>query len=495
MRARSFVGLSLLFAGVSFAGPFACATGNVTSTGSGGSGGSGSTSTSTSSSSGNQASSSSSGTPGPCTTGAECAALTDACNTGACINGMCGKLAANDGVPCDDGKQCTLNTTCDNGVCQGGTLKPCNSQTPCMVGKCDVATDACIEVPGNDGSPCVDDNACTLTGSCTNGQCIAGGMVDCSFLDGECSQGYCDPQIGCKVMPLNDGTPCNDGFFCTINDTCNNGMCAGVPNPCTPPGSDICMIGSCNEATDKCTSVPGNNGAACDDGNLCTSGETCSNGSCLGGVPANNGVACDDGNGCTGGTTCSNGQCVNPTSQIVACNAGDQCCPAGCAAMGDPDCLYYQPGVQQNLPVANLTGWTQCFIDFYDDYNTPMQTILTQCNKAKLLIACRPTGAQSLTLAAMGPRADVLYDCGQTQDCTKQSNGVGFYYSDNWSWGFAQGGDAVNRFSCDYDNGNQNNTNLRMCWHSGGGFINGGYRCGDNYPFGSDWERIVYHAD
>ncbi len=344
-----------------------CATGVTSPTtsssgsgASGGSGGAGGEGTTTSSSS----SSSSSGSGG-CNKAEDCVAFSDACNTGACINGTCGKLAANDGTSCDDGVECTVNTTCQSGVCTGGTLKPCTSQTPCMVGMCDTTTDQCVEVPGANGSPCVDNDACTLTGTCNNGTCVPGGMIDCSFLNGPCAQGFCDPQVGCKVMPLaegsacplgnpnpcatgqctmgmctpmpvNNGMPCDDGLFCTINDSCQAGQCTGSPNPCTPQGADVCQVGSCNEAANTCTSVPGNNGAACNDNNACTMGETCSNGACNGGVPANQGGACDDGNTCTTNDACNNGACAGVA--ITQCISNDGCCPSGCTFNNDNDC-------------------------------------------------------------------------------------------------------------------------------------------------------------
>ena len=45
-----------------------------------------------------------------------------------------------------------------------------------------------------------------------------------------------------------------------------------------------------------------------------------------------------------------------PQSQILQCIDGDKCCPAGCAAQGDKDCLYWQSGVQQNVAPAALDG-------------------------------------------------------------------------------------------------------------------------------------------
>jgi hypothetical protein len=168
-----------------------------------------------------------------------------------------------------------------------------------------------------------------------DGNCVASQAVDCSFLNSPCGIGTCDPQLGCVAQPLNDGDSCNDAQFCTINDTCQSGVCQGDPNPCVAPG-DTCQIASCNEALDTCTSVPGNNGGACDDQNACTAGETCSNGLCGGGAPANNGGACDDHNACTTNDVCAGGSCAG--APVVACVNGDGCCPPGCVLATDDDC-------------------------------------------------------------------------------------------------------------------------------------------------------------
>jgi hypothetical protein len=96
----------------------------------------------------------------------------------------------------------------------------------------------------------------------------------------------------------------------------------------------------------------------------------------------------------------------------------------------------------------------------------------------------------------MAERADVLFDCGTQVNCTQQANGVGFYYSDQYSWGFAPGGEPVNRSSCDYNDGTQTQPELRMCWHTYDGNFEGGYRCGSNDLNGANnWERLVFHAD
>src|SRR5262249_54152350 len=277
----------------------------------------------------------------------------------------------------------------------------------CAIGTC-IAGQGCAAVPKNDGMPCNDGKPPT-----------------------GCSQGICQMAV-CVSTPKNDGMPCNDNLFCTINDHCQSANCVGDPNPCAPPNNN-CQTGLCNENLKSCTLTVAPNGTPCDDGSICTTGETCSNGMCTNGQPANNGAACDDNNGCTMGTTCTNGVCGNPQSQINMCIAGDNCCPANCNFAQDPDCLYWKSGIQQNVPNNALVGWTQCWLGTYGtgpNDDPILSTLLTQCNKSKLLMACRPTGAQSWKLVAMGPRLDVLFDCGQQQNCTKQSNGVGWYYSD-----------------------------------------------------------------
>lgn len=435
---------------------------------------------------------------GPCTTAADCASLSDACNTGACINGACGQLPANDGSACEDGKMCSQNDTCQGGVCKSGSLKSCPSSGPCTVGVCDVASDTCKEMPGNDGGFCNLGDPCVVLSSCISGVCQPSQIKDCSFLNTECGTGYCDPQLGCKAMPKNDGAACNDFQFCTVNDQCMNGTCQGSPNPCGVQVNDPCKTATCNEGQQACIVVAGNDGASCEDGNLCTAGEKCQSGTCVGGQAANEGVACDDANGCTGGTTCSNGVCANPQSQIVACVDGDMCCPAGCA--NDKDCLYWATGVQNNVPIASLTGWTQCYLAGYDSFS-PMSTLLQECDKAKLLLGCRQSGAATLDVVAMAPRADVLYECGSTATCSHDANGVAWYYSDSYSWGFAPASSPVNRNSCDivdsltYPGGGAADGDKRICWHTGGGSISSGWRCGKPDFLGNTYERLVYEAD
>lgn len=87
-----------------------------------------------------------------------------------------------------------------------------------------------------------------------------------------------------------------------------------------------------------------------------------------------------------------------------------------------------------------------------------------------------------LTVAAMADRTDVLYKCGSTINFRNVANGVGWYYSTIYSWGFANGIDSVNPNPCDLSG---TNPNYRLCWLTNGG---GGYRCGS-----TSYEKVIYH--
>ena len=337
-------------------------TGSVAGSGSGGSGGSGGDG----GSGGNTA----------CTSAEECSAFTDACNAGVCLNGACTKLPANSNAACDDGLTCTLTEVCKQGVCTAVTQKDCPATDACHVGTCDPQTDTCIQVPGNDGEGCIDDDPCTLTGFCNGGVCSPGQAVNCSFLDTTCGYGACVPQVGCQLIPQDDGAACEDNLFCTDNGECLGGACVGQPKLCTPP-NNVCLISSCDEDENTCSAIPGNSGAACDDGNFCTDGETCSAGMCVDGVPANEGATCNDVNECTGGTSCVNGACANPVSEIMACINDDACCPANCPNDNDciiPVALVYADNADFALSVQNTLVATGEFstVDLINaEFSTP----------------------------------------------------------------------------------------------------------------------------
>ena len=81
-----------------------------------------------------------------CSGDAECAGLSDACNTGRCVSGRCTAEPANEGGACDDGIACRGPDTCSGGVCDNGPDLCTGGQV------CDLTTGLC-EVPAVDPLP------------------------------------------------------------------------------------------------------------------------------------------------------------------------------------------------------------------------------------------------------------------------------------------------------------------------------------------------------
>jgi hypothetical protein len=147
-----------------------------------------------------------------------------------------------------------------------------------------------------------------------------------------------------------------------------------------------------------------------------------------------------------------------------------------------------------NVPEVFITaqGWEICYSDLYSDTGTPLDTILSACNKSNLMLACRPVGSDTFTVAAFANKNDVLRDTGENTNVTHIANGEGWYYNSNYSWGFAKAGDSVIKNNCDSQFGNDDK---RLCWHTEGGNIIAGWRCGEARFAGSGWERIILQHD
>ena len=124
-------------------------------------------------------------------------------------------------------------------------------------------------------------------------------------------------------------------------------------------------------------------------------------------------------------------------------------------------------GVQTDVPESSLSGWSLCYSDTYANSGTTLADILTACDGPNLILACRPVGSPNLSVLAHAPRADVITDTG-TGNTPHDANGVGWYYNNSYSWGFAPQGDSISRNSCDTDFGGSPEKHL--CWHTGGGF-------------------------
>jgi len=158
--------------------------------------------------------------------------------------------------------------------------------------------------------------------------------------------------------------------------------------------------------------------------------------------------------------------------------------------------LRYMPvGPQTNVVQFQVAagGWTICHTEPYDG-TAALATVLAACNKANLMLACLPTGSNTYTLLAQAPRADVTFVTPIDATTVHVANGTGWYFNTNQSWGFAKAGDAVSKNSC--DTGVATDAEQRLCWHTSGGSIQSGHRCGTTeFINNATYQRVVLHRD
>lgn len=210
-----------------------------------------------------------------------------------------------DGGPCDDGNVCTAADTCTLGVCMGGPPNDCNDGNVCT-------DEVCLPGSGckytNNTNTCDDSNTCTTADKCNGGSCVGGPPVVCNDGD-DCTDDTCDSVIGC-VTALNTA-PCEDGNPCSTNDTCSSGVCiSGPPAECAPL-NDCQEAGVCNPQTGACAYYLKPDGTTCDDGNACSTNETCKFGAC---IAADSTVCPPPPDKCHGAGTCDpkSGSCMYP---------------------------------------------------------------------------------------------------------------------------------------------------------------------------------------
>jgi hypothetical protein len=296
---------------------------------------------------------------------AVCDAVSECCD---------GAFARNVNQECDDGQFCTTGTTCQSdGTCGAGTPTDCApavTESACQAPTCDERNDRCGSTPRNEQGRC--ENVATARADhCENGQCVQDGCR-CAG-DNAC----CD---GCN--PRNAGGACDDGLYCTLDDTCNpQGACQGGPaRDCAAAVTvPACQVAACDDVADACVARAARQGEACDDGLICTVATVCQpDGNCGGGgprdcggavnfptcqraacteqaggcvaEPINIGSPCDDGLFCFDATTCQvDGRCAGGTARDcaaaqmdLACQAAGRCDEAADRCAAD--------AVNENLP-------------------------------------------------------------------------------------------------------------------------------------------------
>jgi hypothetical protein len=236
-------------------------------------------------------------------------------------------------------------TSSGGGVGGAGGSSPCavdctQIQAPiCQTAQCNEQTGQCEVVANENGTTCDDGLFCTANDTCQAGVCEAGPTNDCGIAAVACETITCEEtsQTCTSVAGLNND-PCVDpNDLCLENGACQNGTCVGTPMDCfMQPVPDDCHVSECNPQNGQCEPVVGNEGGACADPNdLCTVNKTCTAGVCQGGSAMDCTYLTQ---GCTMGVCdTNNGQCTtqsvnngDPCDDLNSCTTGEICTSGNC---------------------------------------------------------------------------------------------------------------------------------------------------------------------
>lgn len=163
-----------------------------------------------------------------------------------------------------------------------------------------------------DGTPCLSDEKPCTADSCQRGVCLH--------------------------APLESGTLCDDGLFCTDEDRCDEaGLCEGSATTCDDDNE--CTVDACDEDSRSC-GVTVLVDSDCDDGNACTEGTSCdATGVCAGGTI----LVCTDESVCTSDSCDPRFGCEfvpaidSPCDDVFFCTIAETCTDEGICA-GEINC-------------------------------------------------------------------------------------------------------------------------------------------------------------
>jgi hypothetical protein len=206
---------------------------------------------------------------------------------------------------------------------------------------CDGVDNNCNDIVDEGGDSLCDDSLwCNGQETCGGESgCMAGTAPDCSSLADSCNDSVCDEETKqCVADPKPDGTSCDDGLFCTINEVCTAGECSGgTARDCS--ANNIAKIETCANNPDNNPStwdfLPGFTSVCDEEGDACTSGtieltHTCSVVDCS--------AACDDTHTCADTECNSLDGCVNGTYRDYHNVANT--CQADCSCTNN-ECTTY----------------------------------------------------------------------------------------------------------------------------------------------------------
>lgn len=377
-----------------------------------------------------------------CNDGAQCSNAGQ-CQVDACNANVCVPEPGPAGGACNDGQFCTVTDTCDGAGGCTGVGSPC--QGPDMDNNCnetcDEVADSCT-APDPVGSSCDDGLFCTGTDTCNAaGNCVGTG-TPCQGADGDvdCMETCNEVADSCN-LPDPNGSPCDDGFFCTTTDSCVAGVCQGAGTPCQGADGDGNCAESCDETLDNCA---GNDpmGTACSDGMFCTgAADTCNGaGACVGsGNPCagadgdiNCSESCDEtADNCLGndpgGALCDDGLFC---TQSDMCNGAGACTGTGdpCGAASDTDCAACNE-VANDCSAAEPSGST-CDDNLF-------------CNGADTCNGAGACGTHEGNPCGLDSDTDCAA-CSETQDDCSGAEPMGSFCEDGLFCTGGAGGDACN---------------------------------------------------
>eukprot|EP01064_Diplonema_japonicum_P033657 TRINITY_DN6703_c0_g1_i1.p1 TRINITY_DN6703_c0_g1~~TRINITY_DN6703_c0_g1_i1.p1 ORF type:complete len:1364 (+),score=407.94 TRINITY_DN6703_c0_g1_i1:46-4092(+) len=168
----------------------------------------------------------------------QCATDMPSCDS---ATGVCSYTNKPDGTPCDDKIPQTVDDVCTNGMCAGENKcahTDCSSfGGKCTDSQCNPMTGMCDTVNKQDGIPCDDADDHTVDDKCTAGvckgddKCVASTCVKNPPEQCVETQGSCEPMTGnCMFKNKADGVACDDGDDSTQDDACMNGKCTSGTN-------------------------------------------------------------------------------------------------------------------------------------------------------------------------------------------------------------------------------------------------------------------------
>ncbi len=285
------------------------------------------------------------------------------CTADSCTMGLGCVFTPLVGTPCDDNDLCTVNDQCSGGVCSGVPFA-CPASTDCLDYTCQVVSGAptCIAVPRNIGGSCTSSDLCQVNGHCTSTGLCSTVNVSCPAPT-ECTPEYTCAGGVCSPVHSNVGSPCNIGDLCT-SWSCNGaGVClanlsSSIVCPFNATATPCQRQPVCIPHTGECYPQFVDDGTACDDGNLCTSFDSCHGGVCIGEeyytcdnslyeltchgpplcdpvtgcyrVPLPDGEPCYYNDGCVTLSTCVAGSCTIPLLEMY-CEVSDPCTLSMCS--------------------------------------------------------------------------------------------------------------------------------------------------------------------